>query len=60
MKACRKCRYIIHTKEKICPKCGGDLSDKFSGMIILMDPEHSEVAKIAELNAVGSYAIRVK
>ncbi len=60
MKACKSCRYVIHTKEKICPKCGGELSEKFSGMIIVLDPEHSEVAKLAGITALGSYAIRVK
>jgi len=59
MKACRNCRYIVYD-EKICPKCNGELSEKFSGMIIVLDPERSELAKIAELNSIGSYAIRVK
>jgi DNA-directed RNA polymerase subunit E" len=60
MTACKQCRYIVSTKEKICPKCGGELSDKYSGMVIILDPEHSEIAKIVELNAVGAYAIKVK
>jgi len=60
MKACRNCRYIVQGPEKACPKCQGELSERFSGVIIVLDPEHSEVAKIAEINAVGSYAIKVK
>lgn len=60
MRACKNCRYIIYGNDKACPKCQGELSEKFSGMIIILEPERSEVAKIAELNAVGSYAIRVK
>jgi DNA-directed RNA polymerase subunit E" len=60
MNACKQCRYIITTKEKACPKCGGELSDKYSGMIVVLDPERSEVAKLVGLNAVGNYAIRVK
>lgn len=59
MKACRNCRMISYT-EKVCPKCNGELSDKFSGTIIILDPERSEVAKIAEINSVGTYAMRVK
>jgi len=59
MKACKNCRYIV-TVEKTCPKCQGELSEKFSGMIIILDPERSEVAKIAEINTVGSYAVKVK
>jgi DNA-directed RNA polymerase subunit E" len=60
MKACKLCRYITHGPEKSCPKCSGELSERFSGMIIILDPERSEVAKIAEINSVGSYAINVK
>lgn len=59
MKACRNCRYIV-SAEKQCPKCQGDLSEKFSGMVIILDPEKSEVAKVAEINTVGSYAVKVK
>jgi RNA polymerase subunit RPABC4/transcription elongation factor Spt4 len=36
------------------------MSERFSGMIIVLDPERSEIAKIAEINSVGSYAIVVK
>ena len=60
MRACKNCRYIIYTNDKICPKCGGELSEKFSGMVIVLDPERSEIAKVVEVNAVGSYAIKVK
>ena len=59
MKACRNCRLIVYT-EKTCPKCNGELSDRFSGMVIVIDPERSEIAKIAEINASGSYAVGVK
>jgi len=61
MKACKNCRYITYNVgDKTCPRCGSELSDKFAGMVIILDPERSEVAKIAELESVGSYAIRVK
>jgi len=60
MKACRNCRYIIKENEKACPKCGGELTERFSGMLMILDPERSEVAKIAGVNAIGSYAINVK
>jgi DNA-directed RNA polymerase subunit E" len=58
--ACRECRYIVNTKEKNCPKCQGELSDKYSGLVVILDPERSEIAKLIEINAVGSYAVRVK
>jgi DNA-directed RNA polymerase subunit E" len=60
MTACKECRYIVSTKEKVCPKCQGELSDKFSGMIVILDPERSEIAKLVAINAVGAYAVKVK
>jgi DNA-directed RNA polymerase subunit E" len=60
MTACKECRYIVHTKDKICPKCGGELSEKFSGMVIILDPERSEIGKLIGVNVIGSYAVRVK
>ncbi len=60
MTACKECRYIISVKEKVCPKCGGELSDKYSGLIAVLDPERSEIAKLVGINALGNYAIRVK
>ncbi len=60
MTACKECRYIVHTKEKVCPKCGGELSDKYSGMVIILDPERSEIAKLIGVNSLGAYAVRVK
>jgi len=60
MSACKVCKYIINVKEKKCPKCGGELSDKYSGMVIILEPERSEIAKLAGINVIGSYAIKVK
>ncbi len=60
MRACKKCRYIIYSNDKTCPKCTGELTEKFSGMVVILDPEKSEVAKVVDVNAVGSYAIRLK
>lgn len=47
--------------EKICPNCQGtDFTEKYSGQIIVLDAERSEIAKIAELKGPGKFAIRVK
>ncbi len=60
MKACKDCRMVVYGNEKKCPKCGGELSERISGMIIVMEPERSEIAKLASINALGTYAIKVK
>ncbi|MFP3949737.1 MAG: transcription elongation factor subunit Spt4 [Candidatus Micrarchaeia archaeon] len=60
MKACRNCRKIVEEGET-CPVCGSDeLSDRFSGMLIVLDPEKSEIGKITEIKAPGRYAVKVK
>lgn len=60
MKACRNCKRIIEADEK-CPACGSDeVSDRYSGLLVVIDAEKSEIAKIAEVNAPGRYAVKVK
>ena len=56
--ACRKCRAL--TTERVCPVCGStDLSENWSGMIIIVDPERSEVAKVIGAKVRGKYALSV-
>ena len=58
-KACKRCRYI--TTEPICPVCKSEeLSNRFSGAVIIFDPENSEVAKKLEIKQKGEYALIVQ
>ena len=58
-RACRDCK-MITTKSR-CPNCGSDrLSKDFTGMIIILDPEGSEVARIMGIRKPGAYALRVR
>lgn len=60
MKVCRECKFIVESSDK-CPKCGSaELTDRFSGMLIVLDAEKSEVAKVANVNSVGRYALKVR
>ncbi|MDD5337689.1 MAG: DNA-directed RNA polymerase subunit E'' [Candidatus ainarchaeum sp.] len=60
MHACRNCRMIL-SGEKTCPNCQGtDLSEKFTGEVIVLDLEKSEIAKLALVNAPGRFALKVK
>jgi DNA-directed RNA polymerase subunit E" len=36
------------------------LSDDWSGLVVIMDAENSEVAKRMGINAPGRYALRVR
>ncbi|MCX6768304.1 MAG: DNA-directed RNA polymerase subunit E'' [Candidatus Micrarchaeota archaeon] len=60
MKVCRDCKFVVEGSDK-CPKCGSaELTDRFSGLLIVLDPEKSEIAKVAQVNSVGRYALKVK
>ncbi|MBN2122271.1 DNA-directed RNA polymerase, subunit E'' [Candidatus Micrarchaeota archaeon] len=60
MKACRECKRLIEDSNT-CPACNSEeLSERFSGLLIVLDAEKSEIAKIAEVKAPGRYAVNVK
>ena len=58
-KACKVCRFI--SKGPKCPVCGSEaLTDKWSGLIYIIDPEKSEVAKKIGIKVPGKYAAKIK
>jgi DNA-directed RNA polymerase subunit E" len=58
-KACPTCRFI--TRENMCPKCkSSSLSDDFSGLVMIFDPEGSAIAKVMNIKEKGRYALKVR
>lgn len=58
-KACPTCHFI--TKENTCPRCKtSSLSDDFSGLVIVFDPEGSAIAKAMNIKEKGRYALKVR
>ncbi|MHA2271385.1 MAG: transcription elongation factor subunit Spt4 [Candidatus Hodarchaeales archaeon] len=59
-KACKQCHTVVEDGK--CPICNEyeSLSPDFSGIIIILDPEDSDVAKRLNINRPGTYAIRVR
>ena len=58
-KACSVCMLI--TTENICPNCrASSLSDDFSGLVVIFDPEGSVIAKAMEIREEGQYALKVR
>ena len=56
--ACRKCKFVTTTK--VCPVCkSSDLTPDWSGIVLVVDPDNSEVSKILGITQRGKYAIRV-
>ena len=58
-KVCPTCRLI--TRENVCPKCKTSaLSDDFSGLVIVFNPEDSAIAKAMKIKEKGRYALKVR
>ena len=58
-KACPTCKFI--TREKICPKCKTpSLSDDFSGLVMIFNPDSSAIAKAMKIKEKGRYALKVR
>ena len=58
-KACPTCRLISY--RSTCPVCNASgLSDDFSGLVIILNPEGSQVARTMGVDKKGRYALRVR
>ena len=56
--ACRKCRML--TTEKACPNDRStELSNEWSGLIIIINSDKSQVAKTLGISKPGRYALKV-
>ncbi|MEM0441190.1 MAG: transcription elongation factor subunit Spt4 [Candidatus Caldarchaeum sp.] len=57
-KACRNCRRIV--VGKTCDVCGSsNLSTSFSGLLLVLDVERSQIAKELGIRKTGRYAVKV-
>ncbi len=61
-KACRKCMRIIDSIDSTCELCGSsDLTDEWTGLVIILDPLKSKIAEKMNLNEVAAaYALKVR
>lgn len=58
-RACTTCHYL--TKESVCPRCKTPtLSDDYSGLVIVFDPDNSAIAKAMNIKEKGRYALKVR
>ena len=58
-KACTNCHFI--TKENVCAKCKStNLSEDFSGIVVMFDPENSAIGKTMKIKEKGRYALKVR
>jgi DNA-directed RNA polymerase subunit E" len=58
-RACRTCKIV--TNDSTCPICKGtELSDDYSGLLIVFDPENSLLAEKLEAKEAGNYALKIR
>lgn len=56
--ACRKCKCV--TTGKVCPVCKStDLTPDWNGIVLVVEPTDSIVAKTLGITAKGKYALQV-
>jgi len=59
-KACKRCKALVEKEVAECPVCGSqEFSEEWEGLIIVIDPDKSNVAKVLGITKPGRYAIKV-
>ena len=58
-RACKACKII--TEDSLCPICKTtDISDDYSGLLVVLDPEGSQLAKKMGITEAGRYALKIR
>tara|TARA_Y100000310_G_C20667789_1_gene808573 strand:+ start:255 stop:434 length:180 start_codon:yes stop_codon:yes gene_type:complete len=58
MKACKNCRAINDGSK--CWNCGStNFANSFKGKVVILDAEHSQIAKKMSILKPGEYAVKV-
>ena len=57
-KACKACHLL--SDENACPNCGQATSKNWSGLLTIIDPANSELAKTMNISKPGTYALKVR
>jgi len=60
-KACRSCRALVDKEVEVCPVCGSrDFTDEWSGVVVILNPEESEIAKLLNLRNKGRFVVKIE
>lgn len=57
-KACKDCNFL--SEDESCPRCGGQTTKEWQGMVAIIDFEKSDIAKQMGITANGKYALKVR
>jgi DNA-directed RNA polymerase subunit E" len=59
VRVCRECHRVV--EGETCVICGtSNLSEDWAGYLVIIDPEHSEIAKKMNITLPGRYALKVR
>ena len=59
-KACLNCGRLVPKDAEKCPYCGSkEFTENYKGVVFILDPEKSKIAKILGKNEEGIYALRI-
>lgn len=56
--ACKSCNFV--SEMTVCPRCAGETTKDWQGMVAIVDFEKSEIAKKMGITANGTYALKVR
>jgi DNA-directed RNA polymerase subunit E" len=60
LKACKNCKFLNPPKATTCENCGSQkFSETWSGLIIIYDPDNSQIAKALNITKRGKYALEL-
>ena len=60
-KACKRCKLVVREDATQCPNCGSeDFTLKWRGMIVVIDPNKSCIAKRMNISKPGIYAVELE
>ncbi len=60
-KACRRCKALVPREAEQCPICGSkDFTMEWEGIVIILDVEKSQVARMLGITKPGRYAIKLR
>ncbi|PSN91173.1 DNA-binding protein [Candidatus Marsarchaeota G2 archaeon OSP_D] len=60
LKACKVCKFLNPIKAVVCENCGAQkFSEAWSGLIIIYDPNNSQIARTLSITKRGKYALEL-
>lgn len=59
-KACRDCHRIVESGKGVCACGSNSLSSDWSGYVVIVDAEGSEIAKKLGMKKAGRHALKVR